>query len=119
MATKKKTIHKRRPEATEPHFIHFVGMANRPDMLRIRKRWGWAGYGAYLMLLEWLTLHKNRCILDYVSLCGVLNTTDVELLRSVICDYGLFNICLGEKNTLYFESKEIAIQSNYFKSLTF
>lgn len=61
-------------------------------MLRMRMKEGAAGYGIYMMLLEALRDADGRRVFNFPEgLAYALNEKDVDLVRRVIEDYGLFN----------------------------
>lgn len=88
----------------QPYFPHYANSRNEDSMIRLRMVHGVAGYGVYHMLLERLRMSENyQCELDYDVLCWDLNCCE-QLIRSVIYDFGLFEIvCDGQK----FQSMEL------------
>ena len=61
-------------------------------MLRMRIREGAAGYGVYMMLLETLRDAEGRRVSNYPEgLAFAINEPDVDLVKRVINEYGLFN----------------------------
>lgn len=76
----------------QPYFPHYGNSRNEDNMIRLRMTHGVAGYGVYYMLLERLRLSDGyRCELDYEILCFDLDCSE-DLIRSVIYDFGLFEI---------------------------
>lgn len=76
----------------QPYFPHYANKRNEDSIVRLRMAHGVAGYGVYHMLLERLRLSENyRCELDYDILCWDLDCCE-ELIKSVIYDFGLFEI---------------------------
>lgn len=88
----------------QPYFPHYANSRNEDSMIRLRMAHGVAGYGVYHMLMERLRLSTYyQAELDYDILCWDLDC-DQELIRSVIYDFGLFEIvCEGQK----FQSPEL------------
>lgn len=81
----------------QPYFPHYANNRNEDNIIRLRMEHGVAGYGVYHMLLERLRMAEGyRCELDYKILCFDLDC-DMELIRSVIYNFGLFEIvCNGQ-----------------------
>lgn len=76
----------------QPFFPHDANSRNRDNIIRLRMAHGPAGYGVYFMLLERLRNEEMfDCSLDYDVLAFDIDC-DTELIRSVICDFGLFEI---------------------------
>ena len=62
-------------------------------MLRMRIREGAAGYGVYMMLLETLRDADGRRVFNYPEgLAFAINEPDIDLVKRVIEEYGLFNL---------------------------
>lgn len=77
---------------TQPYFPHYANSRNDDNMIRLRLAHGVAGYGVYHMLLERLRMSEGyKCELDYDVLCWDLGC-EQEIIRSVIYDFGLFEI---------------------------
>lgn len=77
---------------TQPYFPHYANTRNEDNIIRLRLAHGVAGYGVYHMLLERLRMAKSyKCDLDYEILSWDL-ACDTDLIRSVIYDFGLFEI---------------------------
>ena len=75
-----------------PYFPHYANSRNEDNMIRLRLAHGVAGYGVYHMLLERLRMSDGyKCDLDYEILSWDL-ACDTDLIRSVIYDFGLFEI---------------------------
>ncbi len=85
-------------EKQQPYFPHYANSRNEDSMIRLRMIHGVAGYGVYHMLLERLRMSEDyQAELDYDILCWDLDCSQ-ELIRSVIYDFGLFEIvCDGQK----------------------
>lgn len=61
-------------------------------MLRMRIREGAAGYGVYMMLLETLRDAEGRRVFNFPEgLAFAINEPDIDLVKRVINEYGLFN----------------------------
>ncbi|MDE7421743.1 MAG: DUF4373 domain-containing protein [Muribaculaceae bacterium] len=82
----------------QPYYPHYANTRNEDNIIRLRMAHGVAGYGVYHMLLERLRMSENfQADLDYEILSWDLDC-DKELIRSVIYDFGLFEIvCEGQK----------------------
>ncbi len=75
-------------------FKHSVNERNKTNVLKLRMKHGAAGYGVYMMILERLAAEPlGRTALDYDILAYEFQE-DVELIRSVIEDFDLFDIDL-------------------------
>lgn len=60
-------------------------------MLRMRIREGAAGYGIYMMLLEILRDAEGRRVFNFPEgLAYAINERDIDLVKRVISEYGLF-----------------------------
>ena len=88
----------------EQYFSHKSNTHNNPKILELRIRHGMSGYGVYFYLLEKL-VEGNNCSLDYQSLAYEIHV-EVELLKSVIEDFGLFTISEDGKSFSSIELKE-------------
>lgn len=76
----------------QPYYPHNANSRNEDNMIRLRLVHGVAGYGVYHMLLERLRMSDDyKCDLDYDILSWDL-ACDEDLIRSVIYDFGLFEI---------------------------
>lgn len=81
-----------KPSNQQPYFPHDANTRNKDKIIRLRMEHGPAGYGIYFMLLERLRNDDHfECELDYGVLAFDLDC-DQEMIRSVINDYGLFEI---------------------------
>lgn len=61
-------------------------------MLRMRIREGAAGYGVYMMLLETLRDAEGRRVFNFPEgLAFAINEPDIDLVKRIINEYGLFN----------------------------
>ena len=88
----------------EQYFSHKSNTHNNPKILELRIRHGMSGYGVYFYLLEKL-VEGNNCSLDYQSLAYEIHV-EVELLKSVIEDFGLFTISEDGKSFSSIELNE-------------
>ena len=80
------------PKNTQIYYPHNANARNEDNMIRLRMAHGVAGYGVYHMLLERLRLSEGyKCDLDYEILSFDLDCSE-DLIRSVIYDFGLFEI---------------------------
>ena len=100
----------------QPYFPHEANTRNKDRQIRLRMAHGVAGYGVYFMLLERLRSEDDfSAELDYDVLSFDFDC-DVELIRSVINDFGLFEVTdngrrfhsmeLTEKMTFMLEAKQ-------------
>lgn len=71
-------------------FSHDSNARNDARLLRLRMEHGPAGYGIYCMLLEMLA-ERAALTTDYAAIAFDLHV-DAGLVRSVVEDYGLFEI---------------------------
>lgn len=68
-------------------------MRTSSHVLRMRIREGAAGYGVYMMLLETLRDAEGRRVFNYPEgLAFAINEPDIDLVKRVIEEYGLFNL---------------------------
>lgn len=75
-------------------------MRTADQVLSMRIQEGSAGYGVYVMLLELLRDAENRrLVFNPKHLAFAMNEPDVELVRRVVQDYGLFNLDDQERIT--------------------
>lgn len=75
-------------------------MRTADQVLSMRIQEGSAGYGVYVMLLELLRDAENRrLVFNPRHLAFAMNEPDVELVRRVVQDYGLFNLDDQERIT--------------------
>lgn len=75
-------------------------MRTADQVLSMRISEGSAGYGVYVMLLELLRDAENRrLVFNPRHLAFAMNEPDVELVRRVVQDYGLFNLDDQERIT--------------------
>lgn len=76
----------------QPYFPHDANSRNKDRLIRLRMEHGVSGYGVYFMLLERLRNEDDfTAELDYQVLSFDFDC-DVDLIRSVITDFGLFVI---------------------------
>ncbi len=76
------------------YFRHSTSERSRANIIKLRRRHGAAGYGIYLMILERLAEDPAHVAeLDYDILAFDFHE-DVELIRSVVEDFDLFEIDL-------------------------
>lgn len=67
-------------------------MRTSSHVLRMRIREGAAGYGVYMMLLETLRDAEGRRVFNFPEgLAFAINEPDIDLVKRVINEYGLFN----------------------------
>lgn len=72
---------------------HPSNMRTSNHVLRMRIREGAAGYGIYMMLLELLRDADNRKVFYFPEgLAYAINEKDIDLVKRVCEDYGLFNL---------------------------
>lgn len=72
---------------------HPSNMRTSSHVLRMRIREGAAGYGIYMMLLETLRDADGRRVFNFPEgLAFAFNEPDIDLVKRVIEDYGLFNL---------------------------
>ena len=96
----------------QPYFPHDANSRNKTKLTRLRMSHGPAGYGVYFMLLERLRCSDSfESDLDYDVLSFDLDC-DAELIRSVINDFGLFEIT---NEGLSFHSIELTEQMAYMQ----
>lgn len=68
-------------------------MRTSSHVLKMRIREGAAGYGVYMMLLETLRDAEGRRVFNFPEgLAFAINERDIDLVRRIIEDYGLFAI---------------------------
>ena len=72
---------------------HPSNMRTSNHVLRMRIKEGAAGYGIYMMLLELLRDADNRKVFYFPEgLAYAINERDIDLVKRVCEDYGLFNL---------------------------
>ena len=72
---------------------HPSNMRTSSHVLRMRIREGAAGYGVYMMLLETLRDAEGRRVFNFPEgLAFAINEPDIDLVKRVIEEYGLFNL---------------------------
>lgn len=93
-----------------PFFKHYSDLSKRPEIKLIRAKHGIGGYGVYLMLLERLSMTQNKEEqVDFAILAFDFRCSE-ELVRSVLCDFGLFKINVNE-NVITYSSKYLDEQT--------
>lgn len=66
-------------------------MRNEINIIRMRQRWGSAGYGVYVMLLELLRESEGQQVFYFPeALAYSLHENNIEMLESVCRDFSLF-----------------------------
>lgn len=93
-------------------------MRTADHVLAMRIQEGSAGYGVYIMLLELLRDAESRSLVfNPANLAFAINEPDIELVRRVCTDYGLFDLddsnhlsspWLEAQMTAYDEAKQAA-----------
>ena len=85
------------------YFPHFSNARTDRKILRLRKELQIEGYGIYFMLLEVLRDTPNfKYPLEDIDLLAVEFNTSEQKIRTVICNYGLFEI---DENQHFFSEK--------------
>ena len=78
-------------------FRHDINERNKSNVIKLRMKYGAAGYGIYMMLLERLAMEPTlRSELDYDMLAYEFHES-AELIRHVIEDFDLFIIDLDSE----------------------
>ena len=94
------------------YFPHFSNARNDRKILRIRKELGIEGYGIYFMLLEVLREQSEfKYPLDDLDLLADSFNTSEQKVRTVICNYKLFDI----DDEFFFSPKMLEYLQPYFK----
>ena len=70
------------------YFKHYSNLRNIPQVQKLREEMGAKGYGIYLMVVE-KSCKDERLVKDYEAIASDIHE-DVEDVRRVIEDYGLF-----------------------------
>lgn len=92
-----------------PYFRHYADMSQREEIKRLRQKTGMAGYGVYLMLLEKFSESETKmCTLNFKTFCFDFDCNK-DLLRSVLFDFGLFNVRIIDER-IELESVELVRQ---------
>lgn len=95
-----------KPTNQQPYFPHESNSRNKDKIIRLRLVHGVAGYGVYFMLLERLRSSDDFfCELDYDVLSFDF-VCEPDLIRSVITDFGLFEISEDGKRFFSIELAE-------------
>ncbi|MDE6535431.1 MAG: DUF4373 domain-containing protein [Muribaculaceae bacterium] len=88
-------------------FRHSTNERNKSNVLKLRMKYGAAGYGVYMMLLERLADEPRLCAeLDYDVLAFDFHES-AELIRHVVEDFDLFIIDLESET---FSNEELNSQ---------
>lgn len=77
-----------------PSFRHYLRVGRDYRIMAMQVEHGIAGYGVYWALMEMLHNNKNCVALDYDSIGSGLGMSP-ESIRSIICDYELFEVSEG------------------------
>ena len=88
------------------YFSHDFGARNDPKIQRLIVELGAAALGAYWCIIEQLYEKGGRMALECIKDIAVSLNVNIELVKSVLCDYDLFEIYENE-----FWSKEIRIHT--------
>lgn len=73
------------------YFPHPSAMRNEINIIRMRQRWGSAGYGVYVMLLELLRESEGQQVFYFPeALAYSLHESNIDMLESVCRDFSLF-----------------------------
>ena len=95
------------------YFPHFSNARNDRKIKRLRKELGAEGYGVYFMILETLRDQQDFCYpMEDIDLLSEEFDVSEAKVRTVICNYGLFDIN-NEQN--FFSPKLIKYLEPYFK----
>ena len=95
------------------YFPHFSNARHDRKVKRIIKELGVEGYGIYFMLLEVLREQSNfEYPMDDIDLLADEFRTSEQKVRTVICNYKLFDVTPDEK---FFSPKLIEYLEPYFK----
>ncbi len=98
------------------YFPHYVGARDDRKIRRVRKDLGIEGYGIYFMTLEKL---REESSLKYpmhdVDLLADDFGTSEAKLRTVICNYELFQIEKGENGEVFFSPRQIQYLEPFFE----
>ena len=95
------------------YFPHFSNARHDRKIKRILKELGVEGYGIYFMLLEVLREQTNlQYPMDDIDLLADEFRTSEQKVRTVVCNYKLFDITPDEK---FFSPKLIEYLEPYFK----
>ena len=72
-------------------------MRNEINIIRMRQRWGSAGYGVYVMLLELLRESESQQVFYFPeALAYSLHEDNIEMLESVCRDFSLFTFTVDD-----------------------
>ena len=75
-----------------PFFKHYADLSKRPEIKKMMSKKGTIAFGVYLMLLERLIITEGcKEEVDFAVLAWDFGCSE-ELVRSVLCDFGLFKI---------------------------
>lgn len=88
-------------------FRHDINERNKSNVIKLRMKYGAAGYGIYMMLLERLAMEPTlRAELDYDILAYDFQES-AELIQHVVEDFNLFTIDI---ETETFSNEELIAQ---------
>lgn len=77
-------------KAHRNYFSHDYNSRSDEKIVKLLKKHGLEGYGAFWGIVECLYNNDNMMALDYDSIAYELHTTDNEIIESIINDFGLF-----------------------------
>ena len=94
----------------QPFFPHAANSRNEDNLIRLRIDHGAAGYGVYFMLMERLR-QSDTYICDYDLDVLRFDLRESEnLIKSVIEDFGLFEVFIDDNNERKFKHIELSAQ---------
>ena len=95
------------------YFPHFCNARHDRKIKRVRKELGIEGYGIYFMILEVLREQSDlRYPMDEIDLLADEFGTSEQKVRTVICNYSLFEV---DETEHFFSLKFIEFLTPYFK----
>lgn len=74
------------------YFKHELGTRSDKKIMKLISRKGMEGYGVYWSLIESLYKENGRIELDEIDIYADVFKVSVEFVKSVVKDYGLFNV---------------------------
>lgn len=76
---------------------HDVNASSDPKLVKVRMKLGYEGQGLYWSIIEMMAQNEGQLEADY-NMLGYLLRTSAEVIKKLICDFGLFAFTDNNKN---------------------